>query len=335
MTEEYQSGRRNVLMERSKQLYVAKVFAILSVICAHMTLTIEKGQAGWLADKIIAIYGTIGVALFFLCAGYYYHREKGDSIVFWKKKLKSIVLPWVVCSVLTYLFNIVLSREAYSIMGQLKWSMGYLTWYYFVPVLLFCFVWFKCSIKRRWLYIAMAISIVSNILTITRIWWVTEWCTPYTNPFNWLLFFALGILWRQKEEYIERIVTQRAVIVIVGIGFIVLFGLWAWYNMEISYWNSYSLLFEVLGCMCIIYLAWCFRNVVFLQRIGKNTFFIYLIHMQIAGIINTRLPQNAFFYLVKPIIVLVFIWLLIEIAIKLACILKINKLLGLVGIREK
>ena len=56
-------------MERSKQLYVGKVFAILSVICAHMTLTIDKGQAGWLADKIIAVYGTIGVAFFFLCAG--------------------------------------------------------------------------------------------------------------------------------------------------------------------------------------------------------------------------------------------------------------------------
>lgn len=51
-------------MERSKQLYVGKVFAILSVICAHMTLTIDKGQTGWLADKIIAVYGTIGVAFF-------------------------------------------------------------------------------------------------------------------------------------------------------------------------------------------------------------------------------------------------------------------------------
>lgn len=322
-------------MERSKQLYVGKVFAILSVICAHMTLTIDKGQTGWLADKIIAVYGTIGVAFFFLCAGYYYHREKGDSVVFWKKKLKGIILPWIICSVLTYILNVILSSQAYSIIGQIKWTMGYMTWYYFVPVLLFSFMWFSSLNNIYWLYITILISIVSNILTIAKIWWVTDWCTPYTNPFNWLIFFALGIMWRKKEKYLKKIVSKSSLVVISSVVFVDIYVLWIFYNVEISYWNFFSLFFEILGCIVILYLAWYLRKISCLQRLGKNTFFIYLIHMQIAGIINTRLPQNPFFYLFKPLIVLAFMWGLVEVIIAVATLCNLKKILWIIGVRTE
>ena len=320
-------------MERSKQIYVGKVFAILSVICAHMTLTIDKGQIGWLSDKLIAVYGKIGVAFFYLTAGYYYYRKKGDTIVFWKKKLKGIILPWILCSVLTYIFNIILLNEKYSIIGQLKWTMGYMTWYYFIPVLLFCFIWFSSSIRIYWIYLTIFISIVSNILTIIGILGVTQWCTPYTNPFNWLLFFALGIFGKKHEQLLTKIFSKKYIGIMGCVGFISLYGLWIWYNAKISYWNFFSLVFEILGCLVILYGAWYFRKIAFLQRIGKNTLFIYLVHMQIAGIINTRLPQNAFFYFVKPIIVLIIMWGAVEGIIKISKVLKLQKFLWIIGIR--
>ncbi len=197
--------------ERSKQIYALKAFAILSVVCAHMKLTISQGDAGWLSNKIISAYAILGVAAFFICSGFYYMRKNGDSIVFWRKKIRTLIVPWFLWGILTYLLGIILTNKSLSVIDLFKWVIGVQSWYYFVTVLLVLFVLFKFKKNNYLIGILIAISLLSNILTILEIWKSSEWMTPYLNPLNWIIFFALGILWREYENKISKILLNRSI----------------------------------------------------------------------------------------------------------------------------
>lgn len=320
--------------ERSKQIYVLKAFAIFSVVCAHMTLTLEQGSNGLLSNRIIGVYGTIGVAAFFICSGYYYHRQKRDFIAFWENKCLKIIIPWILCSILTYILNILLQGTSWNLIGQLKWTMGYLTWYYFVPVLLFQYIWFKISQNNTMLFISVILSIISNILTISKIWWVTDYITPYMNPFNWMLFFALGILWKRTEQKYNTLTQSKLFPFLCSLIFVGCFAIGVLDGSEISYWNTFSVLLELTGTFCLLAISWKLRNIKLLQSIGKNTFFIYLIHLQIVGAINTRLPHNAFIQLIKAFIGLGIVYCLLLLIRFIAKKIHLERLLWLLGFPE-
>lgn len=189
--------------ERSKKIYVLKAFAILSVICAHMKLPLNMGDAGGIANKFIGVYGTLGVVVFFVCAGYYYHREKGDTICFWKKKIRMIMIPWLLWSIITNLIGNFLKWHTITLQGQCAWTVGLGTWYYFLSVLLICFVVFKFKENKLWFTVLIISSMVSNIFSIMGIWGISDYMTPYLNPLNWFFFFAIGILWKRNEMRID------------------------------------------------------------------------------------------------------------------------------------
>ena len=66
-------------MQNSKKLNIAfsiaRVFAIISVIAAHITLS----EPHWVYKMINAI-GSIGVVVFIILSGYFYKPEKYDNI---------------------------------------------------------------------------------------------------------------------------------------------------------------------------------------------------------------------------------------------------------------
>lgn len=321
--------------ERSKQIYVLKAFAILSVVCAHMKLTISQGDVGWISNKIISVYAILGVAAFFICSGFFYSRKRGDSIEFWKKKLHTLVIPWVLWSILTFLLGILLTHQSFSVIELFKWSIGVQSWYYFVTVLLMLFVIFKLFQKKYLIGILIALSLVSNVLTILGIWRASEWMTPYLNPLNWVLFFALGILWRTYEYKISEIIHKNMCVCVGGgfLIFIILFYIQMLADTEITYWNKLSILFEISGFVVFMFISYWMRNVQILNNIGKNTYFIYLTHMQIVGVINTRLPQNSLFYLLKPMIGLIVVYLIGTMIIKIARVMKLDGYLWILGLR--
>ncbi len=94
------------------------------------------------------------------------------------------------------------------------------------------------------------------------------------------------------------------------------------------------MLFEISGFIVLMSISYFMRNVKWLNNIGKNTYFIYLTHMQIVGMINTRLPQNSFFYLFKPIIGLAVVYLIGYIIVKIAKLMKLDDYLWIVGLRK-
>ena len=123
--------------------------------------------------------------------------------------------------------------------------------------------------------------------------------------FNWIPLFEIGLLWKRRENNMEEF---RYLMVIMVLSFLIFIGLFVSVlilDMPIEdYWSWWSMPYEVSGFLVFLEISKIFRNNRFLQDIGKNTLFIYLAHLQVVGVINTRLPQNGFFYLIKGCIAL-------------------------------
>lgn len=107
-----------------------------------------------------------------------------------------------------------------------------------------------------------------------------------------------------NEKKLENIYkkTGKMLEIIVACVFSLLYVSLIITDTQASYWGYYSFVFEVLGFGLALILGRIFYLNRVLEYIGKNTFFIYLTHMQVVGMLNTRLPQNGFFYLIKPLI---------------------------------
>lgn len=159
--------------------------------------------------------------------------------------------------------------------------------------------------------------------------------TPYQNPFNWLLFICIGILYRENEEMLQRLINKALVKVIIVMIFLALFLAQVFLVEEISYWNISSIPLELTGILTGMYVSKLMANINILVDMGQKTLFIFLIHLQIVGVINTRLPQTSFFYFIKPIIGVMVVYALAKIFIWFSRLVKMDKILWIVGLKNR
>lgn len=323
----------------SKAMYGLSAFAILSVICAHMKLGLHIDDSGYIADKIIDLYGTIGVGAFFIKSGLFFHWENGDTLFFLRKKINSIIVPWLIWGNITKIVADYISNSSFSLRGQIQWVLGYKSLYYFVPVLIELFILFKFAKTLRAVAFLIIMGIISNILTIAGFLRTNEYFTPYMNPFNWVPFFGIGVGLRlilmgnprgnklNKKNMSKCLALELFFVFTIGVFVIV-------NDLRITYWESWSILFELLGIGVIYYIAWWTRNISFLGFVGRNSFFIYLTHIQVCGVINTRLPNNGFFYFIKPILALGVMSGTVCAIIWAAKLIKKDRYLSIVGIKK-
>lgn len=288
-------------------LFVIKAFAILSVVTAHMPFT----SSFPLSENVRNTLGQIGVAIFFILSGFFFKREKGDSKRFWLKKAKTIVLPWVICGIGTFAFSIVLNRgKSNYFISAAEWILGVGTWYWYITVLLVLFALFKFLENDALLYIAIALTAVSVILSsFGKVPYNTVF-NPYLNIFNWTGFFATGIL-INKHNILKKLINLPAAVISIAV--LAFSAILTVRLPEVkAYINFYSILVEFSGFVLFLNISYLLSNVCLLQDIGKKSYLIYLIHMQIAGIINTRLPYNPLFFILRPIIALSVVYILVK-----------------------
>ena len=131
--------------ELSKTLYVLRALAIICVAAAHC----ESFRYAP-AETVRGLLGTMGVPCFLICSGYFFDPAQ-EAKVFWTKKLKSIVIPWIVWGILTFAIMVVMGGRTLNAVEAIRWIIGYKTWLYFVPVLLCCFAIFRISVRKWWL----------------------------------------------------------------------------------------------------------------------------------------------------------------------------------------
>ena len=286
---------------QSNSLFVAKAFAILSVICAHMTFTNEY----IVAETIRNCLGQIGVCVFLILSGFFYKRKENDSKEFWSKKLKSVFVPWLLLSICTFMLSAVLKRLLSGFpFSFIQYFLGFGSLYWYMTISFILFVVFKYITKNWQLVVCVIISILSVYLSFFKIIPYNQYFNQYLNPFNWVGFFALGILLR-KENLLDKLINIKA-FVFAFIGFVmsivavIAFRL----NEFLSYTDVTSLFTEIFGFIVVLNLSNWLSNSKLLIDIGKKSFFIYLMHIQVAGAINTRLPYNTVFFILRPFIAL-------------------------------
>lgn len=142
------------------------------------------------------------------------------------KKIKTIVIPWIVYGIITYIVSCICSNSTINALSLLHWIVGNRTWLYFVPVLLLCFVLFR-ALDNRWFNIVVFfLFILSNIICVFDVIENMHWITKYQMLFNWCGFFQLGIFAKKNikraMENANKISTKA---VIIGVWIIKLFGI--------------------------------------------------------------------------------------------------------------
>ncbi len=257
--------------QTSDILYVLKAMAIVMSVAAHChgyTLDVPR--------RLSSLLGTLGVPLFFFLSGLFFRgHEKG----FWAKKLKTLIIPWCTWGIITFAISLVLGSNPMTFVEFLKWMLGTDSWLYFVPALLACFALFCVSVSEYWTYFLIVVSLISNALTIVGVMDGITWLTAYQNVFSWVGYFAVGKLIgaRRAQKMFFLLVCWRYVIyalsAILSIAYI--------YVCEPSYWTAFSIPSQFICGAALLCIAAKFHQNALLIDIGKNTYPIFFVHMQV------------------------------------------------------
>ena len=283
----------------SSMFYSAKAFAIFLVVAAHMSFTEVYHTAAIIRTSL----GQIGVIIFFYISGFFYSRQKGDSKRFWLKKSKNLFIPWIVFAFASFALSAVLYKRIDNIpFNFLKHFFGVGTVYWYMTTLVILLVVFKFLYNKEWaLYVCMVVSLVSIALSAIGIIVYNAYFNQYLNIFNWLGFFALGVYFR-KYNLLEKIIGLKYFFISL-IGTIISVVVVVFRGVQIeAYVDITSLLVEMFGLVLVLNLSYLLLKSKLLCDIGKKSFFIYLMHIQVVGLINARLPFNVVFFILRPFI---------------------------------
>jgi len=196
-------------MEKSRILWIdnMKCICILFVMLSHL----ESGDA--VPD---VLYGPFFLTGFLFAAGYVYRQE--DFSAFFRKKVRTLLIPWLVFSVGNLLLSQLFSfQEHGSLWEELKWNFlqirGQGDGVWFVAALFVSFLPFHFLIRRyeksrakqkalRLLCITFLLSLASLLYTklADPLPWnstALPWHLEYV--FQAVFFMVLGYLCRQKS----------------------------------------------------------------------------------------------------------------------------------------
>lgn len=249
----------------STRINFLKFLAIFFVICAHSL----SGNFS-LLDSILGVFGVISMPLFLFLAGYCFD-DHNDKKKFLLKKITRIIIPWIIWGLVTYFANVFMHADKLKALDLILWLIGYGTWLYFVPIILFCYFLF-IFIKNE--YVILALSIVS-VLSIILTGFGISFMNNYLNPLNWICFFGFGILCRNHT------LMQKAVKLWI---YLIIFVIWTTcfilyvIFLKPTYFIYYSLVFELLSIFFLTFIKSPSSKV--FEFVSKNTFFIYFFHMQ-------------------------------------------------------
>ena len=249
--------------EISQSVYIIRFIAILSVIAAHVNIVDNSNCLSNLITRIWGILSCFGVPAFLITGGYYYHREKNDSKIFWQKKLHSVIIPWVIASLVTYAVAAFL-RHSLSVVDYFKWFIGSGTFHYYMTIYVVMLVIFKFIRKTPYLVALIIIMFGSLFLEQSQIYgnYGGFGMTKYLNPLNWIGYFAFGIL--IKKYSLEKKVNNWT----IGVSFVALLflSLIECRLNELSYFS----LFNPLTQMFLLIFVFGFIKYLFEMKFIRN-----------------------------------------------------------------
>ncbi len=315
----------------SRMCTAARYFAILTVISAHITIRTSE----ILAD-LYSVIGSIGVIVFLIISGYYYKKESISVLI--RKKMKTIIFPWLLLGSLVYITDSLLTGRGLSIVACIEWVVGYKTYLYFVTILVLCFVLFYYRNLYTMIF-AIAINIVSIILTYLGMlnpFFTRLHMTAYLNVFNWIGFFALGLLLRRvnAEKIMLFIKKVRWLFLVLSVTIVIVV---VFFKLKVGYFSAWGWMFELicaLGIFSLCSFEWTYNKHII--SVSRFSFAIYLSHMLTKIVVAKLYSIHPSITIFANLLVLEFTWFMLWLGELIASKIKLGKLYDvMLGIREK
>lgn len=311
----------------STALYFVKAMAILASVAAHVSLIDRTNALNEYVTRFWDMFSCISVGNFLIAAGILYARVPGDTGAFWKRKSRSMVVPWLFCGSLTYAYRWLCGVPC-SLEGYGYWLLGNGSWLYYVTVHLLMLVLFK----PFWQNVPVLLSCVAlNALQLMFHFVPDPFGNEYLNPANWIGFFALGsLLQRQGLRFSRSFVAGAAAVLLVSA--CIVYRRWIY-----SYFHILNAVYSVCAFFVLFTLGRKLAGTRLaepIRQIGRDTYCIYLLHMFVLLPIFRHFPLPQLKTILSPILGMAIMLLLIRLGKWITGKLPFgDKLRALVGLR--
>lgn len=330
----------SIVFEERKYLYLLKFFAILSVVSAHSSRLPESfSYINKISSLILLSIGSMGVPVFLIISGYLFNKNQKTFVEFFRIKIKTIFIPWMVCETIVWLY-VTLRKGGVSFLSLFSFLFGlnHSTYYLTVLSLLFI-IYFYFKNYNSFLVITIVTSILSIIATSMGVNKINDIITtPYLNPLNWMIYFSVGILINRyfQIEKIAVLTKKLLYFSIPALAIILFFHLRN--GLSLSYWSDFIFLNMLFSILVIFGLSSYLLNwsSTFFVMIGNYSFSIYLLHELVVGVVVYLSSKIDLWYitLIRPIITILIVMVGIISYKKLVSILNCNNALMFIGYRE-
>lgn len=285
-------------MERtSKVFYIARAFALLSIVLAHTYVYCDSA----LIRNLISRMACVGVPFFLFSSGFYFSTDRK-----YLSRLAKICIPWFSLGAIVNLFEI---RKQLSIVVFFNSLLGINSYFYYLTnlVIIISFYYLLenkiCKNKetiRTIDLILVLLTLLSIILTALDIIpyrvdsdgivFISAY-SCYLNVFNWIGFFALGHYVKRYTNFIDMLFSMRGLSSVLSIvGWFLIAVIVDLFDKYHSYFSLFAFLIELWGIIGILLLSNTMEKLTisrvgqFLSEIGQLSFFSYLIHMPFASL---------------------------------------------------
>lgn len=282
----------------SERIYTIKAICILLVVCAHMT------SNNLFCQKIMTILSVLAVPMFFFLSGFFYNYD--NSLKTLILKVKKLCIPWWIWGIVTYCISIYVNSFSFSVQNMILYVLGKGSLYYYLSMLIILYFIFKYKNTVKFCILCIIFNFISYIAYAYKIFGEIEF-DMYLNIFNWCGFFAFGILVKKLNLLNKILIVCDKYSISIFILFILFSIFRIKFDLTLGYFGKGALVGGILGEMLILALS-KYLNVPYIINLGKETLIIYLMHIQVAGIFNTRLPNLWVIDILKPCLVLFVIY---------------------------
>lgn len=324
-------------MKDKNLVSVTKAIAILTVICAHVSLITRGGALGDYSMHVLSNLGTIGVGIFYFIGGYNFRPEKYKFSESIKLKCVSIVIPWICVGTLVWLY-IVLRKGGISFVGWLKFIIGYQSYLYFLTNLIIFYLLFYLISRIGDKKTGKIVCIVLILLSFLSIFFESKGMSVFPNfyldPFIFVGYFSAGYVLRGHENVTDRRLLNSPLWIA---SFIIPFLP----SVLLSYAGDVFVpVYETMFIIGAIALARLLVHTVakdVLIWMGKQSMAIYLLHMPFAGIIANifnRFSWCAYIDFLRPFLTLAITAALIRTMVFICQKMNACWLLKIMGIRR-
>lgn len=271
-----------------------KFFAILSVISAHTTTSYR------FMSFVFNTFGILGVPIFLFISGYFSRNSNIPWIIFLKRKLLKLILPWLLIGSVVYFIssNFGANLNTIDFTSYFEFILGFNSYLYFVPVILI--IQFIIKILKNKPKILLVISMLAFFYQFLVSLQIIETNLMYLDVFFWFPYFVSGYYLSELNQFNQSIVKKIIWMIVILSTILIMILIFD----QISYFTVTGFLINWTSILYIIVLRRINLKDDFFSKVGKNSYTIYLIHMPVVGLLNLLFSDVLILSVISPLLTL-------------------------------